>query len=225
MDAFYELLEEQANNLINTVDDSVPDHRFSLGYKLKKRALLKAYERSGDSAETFERSYNKVRLNQQIAIAVLAALTALLMTGAAVYFVRMVTGLRANEYTDHSEIFALDSDAPEIIETKYRITYDLSGWEETVLNDDELTYWVQYENGEDSIDFRYFPKIIYNNFRLNTEYSGLETVTICGKEAMYYVTQLNTKSLVWDNGDYIFQLDFTVTMEEAEKIIASISKM
>ena len=222
MDAFYELLEEQANDLINLVDDSVPDHRFSLGYKLKKRALLKAYERSGDSADTFERSYNKVRLNQQIAIAVLAALTALIMTGAAVYFVRMITGLRANEYTDHSDIFALDSDAPEIIETKYRITYDLSGWEETVLNDDELTYWVKYENGDGRFEYKYFPKFLFQNVRLNTEQYGMEIITINGKEAIYFKSQPNIGCIVWDNGDYIFQFEFTVSLSKAEDIIASI---
>ena len=40
---FYELLDEQARKLEDSIDQSIPNHKFSLSYRLKKKALLKAY--------------------------------------------------------------------------------------------------------------------------------------------------------------------------------------
>ena len=221
---FHDLLEEQAKKLVDSVNQGVPDHRFSLRYKLKKRALLKAYELSQRTAEKFEISYKRAKLSQTIALALLSAFTAMLMTGAAMYAVRLINGLKAKEYVDHSDIFAVDENAPEYIERRYRISYDLSDWKKTVLIDDNLTYWEKYERGVDTIKFSYYPKNVYQNFRHNTEYTGIETVIINGKETIYYSNQTDVQSLVWDGGDYIFQLDFTITFEEAETIIESITE-
>lgn len=222
---FYELLDEQARKLEDSIDQSIPYHRFSLSYRLKKKALLKAYLKTLDDSDKFERSYSKLRFNQRVRIALLAAITALLLTGASIYVTYVIGGMKAEMYADHSDVFSFDDEnAPEFIEDNYRITYSLEGYDHNVLCDDELLYWETYENDTDKISFSVSPKSSYKNARLNTEHSGVKKIVMNEKEMLYFVTANDYHCLTWDNGDYIFEFDFTVTFEEAEEIISSIKK-
>ena len=112
--------------------------------------------------------------------------------------------------------------APKKLEKSYRITYDLSEYDKEVLNDSIIQYWENYSKGDNYIDFAYYPKSMYQNIRLNTEGSDLEEKTINGYQALYYKTSDGGKCLVWDNGEYIFQMFFNIDYETALKIIESV---
>ncbi|MBO6230561.1 MAG: DUF4367 domain-containing protein [Ruminiclostridium sp.] len=222
---FYELLEEQVKKLDDSIDQSIPFHKFSLSYRLKKRALLKAYLKTLNNSDNFDRSYRKLRFYQRIRIALLAAITALLLTGASIYVTYLIGGMKAKMYSDHSDVFSLDDEnAPEFIEDNYRITYNLEGYEHIIVDNDEILYWEMYENETDRISFSFSPKSLYKNARLNTEFSGIEKITINGTEMLYFETENGYQCLVWDHGDYIFEFEFTVPFQMAEKIIESIQK-
>ena len=159
---FYELLEEQVKKLDDSIDQSIPFHKFSLSYRLKKRALLKAYLKTLNNSDNFDRSYRKLRFYQRIRIALLAAITALLLTGASIYVTYLIGGMKAKMYSDHSDVFSLDDEnAPEFIEDNYRITYNLEGYEHIIVDNDEILYWEMYENETDRISFSFSPKSLY----------------------------------------------------------------
>ena len=222
---FYELLEEQVKKLDDSIDQSIPFHKFSLSYRLKKRALLKAYLKTLNNSDNFDRSYRKLRFYQRIRIALLAAITALLLTGASIYVTYLIGGMKAKMYSDHSDVFSLDDEnAPEFIEDNYRITYNLEDYEHIIVDNDEILYWEIYENDTDRISFSFSPKSMYKNARLNTEYSGIKKMEMNGKEMLYFVTANDYHCLTWDNGDYIFEFYFTVSFDKAEEIIKSIKK-
>jgi hypothetical protein len=50
----------------------------------------------------------------------------------------------------------------------------------------------------------------------------LEEKIIKGYQALYYITPDGGKCLVWDNGEYIFQMFFNIDYDIAVKIIESI---
>ena len=190
---FYELLEEQVKKLDDSIDQSIPFHKFSLSYRLKKRALLKAYLKTLNNSDNFDRSYRKLRFYQRIRIALLAAITALLLTGASIYVTYLIGGMKAKMYSDHSDVFSLDDEnAPEFIEDNYRITYNLESYEHIIVDNDEILYWEMYENETDRISFSFSPKSLYKNARLNTEFSGIEKITINGIEYLLYCAGENT---------------------------------
>lgn len=202
---------------------TIPEHKFSWKYKRRKRAMIKAYQRTLEKPIDFVTEYQHISLRQHIRFAILVAVTALAATGAGVYVTHVIGGIMANQQSTHSDAFALDlEDAPEILEKSYRITYDLSDYGKDVWSDNIIQYRETYSKDNMYIDFSYYPKAMYQNIRLNTEGSDLEEKEISGYHALYYVTPDGGKCLVWDNREYIFQLFFNIDYDIAVKIIESI---
>ena len=220
----YSAFEGETRALAASYDiAAMPDHRFSWRYKRRKRAIIKAYQRSLEKPVDFVKEYNNISLRQRVRLAVLIATAALAATGAGVYVTHIIGGIMANQQSTHSDAFAMDwESAPKKLEKSYRITYDLSEYDKEVLNDSIIQYWENYSKGDNYIDFAYYPKSMYQNIRLNTEGSDLEEKIINGYQALYYKTSDGGKCLVWDNGEYIFQMFFNIDYETAEKIIESV---
>ena len=64
-DSFYEALAMQAAAAEAAIPE-MPEHRFSLRYKQKKKALIKAYEKSKEQSSSFLSTFHKLRLHQKI---------------------------------------------------------------------------------------------------------------------------------------------------------------
>ena len=226
----YQTLERYVSDsaiILDNTDDS--DIKFSWQYKRKKKAILTAYHKSLEHPIQFVEKYQKVRFLQKIKFAILVAVTALLMTGAAVYITHYVGGLMAKQYDDHSDGFALDwENAPRTLEKTYRINYDMSDYGMEILMDDEYGYWESYHNSENPtlyINFLYSTKEGFQNARLNTEGSEIEKINISGNDGIYYITPDGGKCLIWDNGEYIFEFYFNIEYEMGFEIAKSISEI
>ena len=83
---------------------------------------------------------------------------------------------------------------------------NLSNYEKNILSDDEYQYWAEYTNNTDYIDFMYWVKEAYQNARVNTEESAIGSMAINGFDALYFQRNEKDQVLIWDNGEYIFEL-------------------
>ncbi len=201
-------------------------HRFSMKYKLRKRTAIKAYRKSAEQPQEFDRSYRKISLRRKVVIAVLAVMLAAMLTGAGFVVTHYIGGLRAEQQSTHTDAFAMDwENAPKTLEKSYRITYNLEDYDSKILSDNILKYWQNYTKDEYYIKFLYFTKEAYQNARLNTEGSTIETRTINDSEAIYFITNNDAQCLVWDNGEYIFEMIFNVDYETAKVIAESIKEV
>ena len=223
-DIMYEAFELEAKELAAAYDlASIPDHKFSWRYNQKKRAMIKAYRKSLEKPIEFVVEYRRISLRQRIAIAVLVVLTAAAATGAGLYVTHYIGGIMANQQSTHTDAFAMDwEDAPRILEKTYRISYNLDDYNKEVLTDSFMSYWENYTKDNYYINFLYFTKKSYQNARLNTEGTDVEERIINGFEALYFISDDGGHCLIWDNGEYIFELVFNVDYSVGEKIASSI---
>ncbi len=224
--ALYDVFAAKAEMIEKSVSDDLPAHKFSLRYKRKKKALIKAYEQQREKGTDIQMTFRKIRVRQTIRFAVIAVLAAVLLTGAGLYVTHYIGGLQANQQSTHSDVSAINLEgAPETLENKYRVTYDFTGWEYGLMADDEYHYWEYYEKGDDFFDFSYYTKEMFQNSRMNTEGAQVETKYVNGFEALYFMRPNGTQLLSWDNGKYIFELVFTVDYNTALQIAESIRPM
>jgi hypothetical protein len=226
-DIMYEAFELEAKELAAAYDlASIPDHKFSWRYNQKKRAMIKAYRKSLEKPIEFVVEYRRISLRQRIAIAVLVALTAAAATGAGLYVTHYIGGIMANQQSTHTDAFAMDwESAPKTLEKVYRITYNLDDYDKKVLSDNILKYWENYTKEDYYIKYMYFTKEAYQNARLNTEGTTIEVRTISGFEAIYFVANSDAHCLVWDNGEYVFEMIFNIDYETAKEIAESIKEI
>jgi|GEM_PF-270702 len=222
----YAAFDMETKELADSYDiETIPEHKFSWRYKRRKRAIIKAYQRTLEKPIDFVTEYRHISVRQRIRFAVLVAVTALAATGAGMYVTHIIGGIMANQQSTHSDAFALDwESAPKTLEKDYKITYDLSDYEKVIVLDDDVMYWETYSKNSYFIDFMCFTKESYQNIRLNTEGSQIKSISINGKEVLYYITEDGGHYFVWDNGEYIFNLNFNIDYEEAIRIAESIEE-
>ena len=224
--ALYNVFAEEAEAIANSVSDDLPTHKFSMRYKRKKKALIKAYEQKKEHGTDIQVTFRKIRVRQAIRFAVIAVLAAAMLTGAGFVVTYYIGGLQANQQSTHTDVSAFNIDgAPKTLEAKFRVTYDLSGWENGVMCDDSNMYWEYFEKNEEYFDFSYYTKSMYQNSRMNTEGTNIETKYVNGFETLYFMREDGTQVLCWDNGSYIFELVFSIDYDTAIQIAESIEEV
>ncbi|MBP1535715.1 MAG: DUF4367 domain-containing protein [Ruminococcus sp.] len=207
-------------------ENEVISHRFSWRYKRKKRAIIKAYQQSLQRPEEFDSRYRKISFRQKVLIATIAVVMAALLTGAGVVVTYYIGGIRAEQQSTHTDAFAMDwESAPLTLEKTYRITYDLSDYEMNVMSDYDFSYWEVYRRNDEYINYIYQTKEVYQNSRLNTEGTHIEKREVCGYDALYFEHSDGSKCLIWDNGEYIFELQFNGDYDYALDIAQSIKEV
>ena len=142
--------------------------------------------------------------------------------------------LFVNIFSDHSHVVAntapevgessLTITYPEKIESKYEITYDLSGYEKTVYSDDEISTIIEYVKGDAIIDYTQYVVSQYDVF-LNTEDAEIEHIDINGHDAMFFMDNNGYYSIIWNNGEYIIQISANLNKDEFIDISKSVQKV
>jgi hypothetical protein len=222
----YQAMAMTVNDIADMYNEiELVEHRFSWRYKRKEKAILKAYLKSKEKKTDFNRTFAKISLANKIRFAVIMILAALLLAGCAAYIVIYVKGIKLVQYDTHSSAF---SNIDETIDfekgARFVITYDLSDYTKEVVCDDEIEYWVLYRKGDECVNFRYMPAEYYGNTRYNTENSSVEIINIDDIEAIYYTTSKGVHCLIWSAGGYVFDFDFTCSLDQAIQIIETIEK-
>lgn len=209
-----------------SVFEALPDYRMSRSFDRKMHKLIRAYLKQKNRESTVYKRRTRVRL---LAIAIIIA-TVALGTGGVVLLQYWDTfrlrGVGNNEYAfDVSN----PESAPKEILDKYRITADLSGYKKEVISDSELDYWVVYtDDSGKTIWYNQFTKTMADslqiglgNVQIPPEKTDLDNYT-----ALYYVSANGVQNLMWDNGDYIFELSAEgLSKEEAKALALSVKKI
>lgn len=198
-------------------DAAVEHHTFSVGFERRMQRLIKKISRK--SIFVFNK---KVPLRKALRYAVLVVILALLTigAGAAIYWDTF--------FVEEHDIYALlkttdIEGAPTILEERYEITTDLSGFTSEIITDEEFWRTIEYrdnENVERRFEFQQSTKASYQGVRLDTENAeqGVTLVYINGYDGLYIKTQFSSHLYIWDNGDYFFSIVATETFSQDELI-------
>lgn len=197
---------------------NAPKHRFSLGYRLRKRKILRMESR-------LRRTMTKTPLRKAVYYAVLTVLLAALFSGVAYAVYAVFESFTTEKHDIYTNVWAVDDEnAPTEILRKLEITYDLSGYDVEIMSDIFMDYWVIYSKGDKQIQFMQTPKCYYKNVRYNTELSptGLVREEINGNEAIYFETRDASYCYTVDMFDYIVYVSTNIDKETALEVVKSI---
>lgn len=192
----------------------------------KEKAILKAYLKSKEKQQNIEYAYNSVMRGRRIKFVIIAVIAALLLAGFTMYITHYIGNLQINEYDTHSFVFPVNvENSPTVLENRYEITYDMSDWDKTVVEDINTLYYETYRRKDKGINFIYRVKSYYQGVRINTEGSDIQTKNIGGNTATFFISPTGVECLIWDNGDCIMEFFYSgITYDQALEIISSIKR-
>lgn len=133
----------------------------------------------------------------------------------------------ASIFSDHSEVRVDDSetkDVPKIIEEKYEITVGLEGFNVSFVSESEEIRLIEYKNGSDLIKFMQYT-FDYGTMNVNTEDAEFEHIDINGYDAITWVSNINTAHIMWNNGDYIFNITSDIGQNALIDVAKSVQKI
>lgn len=187
-------------------DDYIPEseldytpHKFSKKFEDKMNKLL------GKPAPT-----RRITL-KNIMICVTAAIIAACATSLCVGAIRdALKNFITSIFQTHTEVQSVtDGNAPLDFSDKYEITADMSEFELVSTSEDVFAREYVYQNEHCTIIFNQNIKKYYNVTE-NTEEYYMEIIDINGHEGYYIeLTDLYSKRIVWDNGNYVFSISAT----------------
>lgn len=180
----------------------LPDHKFSRGFNRKMKELL----RSGVAED---RHTSGARVGRRLPIAVIVVIATFLLMGAAATTYVLWNNFHLQERGLFTLLNITDvENCPKTLEERYRLTADLSGFTENVILDDELTYFVEYENKENGIKISFTQSIKKGSYALNTEDMAQPIeITVNEFNGIYYETKYGTHVFILDIGDYLIDLE------------------
>ena len=182
--------------------EKLPDHKFSRGFDRKMKKLIQ-------SGIAEERHTSRSRIGRRLPVAVIIIISVFLLAGAAATTYYLWHNFRLQDHGLYTLLNITDVEScPNTLEERYRLTADLSGFTENVLSDDEIMYFVEYENKEKGIKFSFIQEIKRGNTMvLNTEDTDPPIeVTVNGYDGIYYETKYDDCVIIWDIGDYLLQI-------------------
>ena len=189
--------------------ESLPDHRFSFGFRRKMKKLLAP-------DKTCVR-VPRLPLKKSVRLALIVLVTAII-TGA-VFTVHFTQSFHGKVYSDNTHLFVVDPNgSPDRIQTAYRLSVVPEGYElYEVYESVVFGVHVLYKNSaDDLLIFDQNIKESYNS-HINTEKGVLEETSVNGCDAVciQFEYEESTSSLVmWNNEKYILTLDGIMSKEE-----------
>ena len=208
-----------------SVFEALPDYKISHSFDRRMQKLIRSYIKEKNK----DRITNRRRIKMRLLIAAIIAATVALGTGSAILLYYWDT-FKLKNVGNNEYAFLVDEpeSAPSQLTESYRITADLSDYKKEIISDNEFDYWVIYTCGEDkTIWYNQVTKSYANSMQI-----GLSEVQVFPEKmplgkytAMYYVSANGTQTLIWDNGDYIFELSAEgLSKEETKALAMSVKK-
>ncbi len=192
------------------IDDYIPEseidytpHKFSKEFENKMNKLM--------GKPSHKRHITHKKMITYIVAAIVAASMITLSVGAVrETFIRFITSI----FQTHTDVRSVtDNDAPIDFSDKYEITADMSEFKLMSKSEDVFTREYIYQNEHCTIIYNQYIKEYYDVTE-NTEGYDMEVIDVNGSEGYYIdLSDLYSKRIVWDNGDYVFSI--SVTYDEA----------
>ena len=117
-----------------------------------------------------------------------------------------------------------DSSAPNTIEHKYEITVDLSDYRIVYSYSNNAKIYNEYVNGKTVISFA---QSIMGDFNkdYNTEDAIIENIYIDGYDTTAFLDNRGFYTLIWNNGEYVFELSSNIGKDALIEIAQSVQKV
>lgn len=190
------VIKEYGANFIKEESIDNTPHKFSPEFERKMDILM-------------GKNNKKIRITpKRLLIAITAALLAIFIIAVSVSAVREAfIKFFIDIFDTHTVVEPVDyEDAPLDFTDKYEITADMSDFELVNFWESIFDLEYTYENEHCTIYFSQNIKESYS-ISVNTEGYDTETIYINGSEGVYVdMYNNNGKIVIWDNGDYIFDL-------------------
>ena len=200
------------------IEDASDDHEFSPRFQKRMDKLIRRRRKP------YYRFINTA--GKRVAVIALAFLTISFTTVMSVEALRTpFLDFIMSVFSDHSEVRLFDDDGnnPEVIESYYEITSDLSGYsiESDVQSEKERA--MIYRRGDVIISFR---QTVIHDFKsnYNTEDAIIESIDINGFEAIGFLDNQDYYSLLWNNGEYIIALSSNLGKDALIEMAKSVQK-
>lgn len=203
---------------IGSVPEIVQPHEFSEKFEKKMKKLISRREKP------YYKIINTAGKRAACVAVIIAVATAAIFSVEAirVAFLDFVT----NIFEKFSVVEPVNVDeTPLVIEDIYVITYGLSGYSVIKEINSELINCISYSNGDETIDYFQYVKHKFSNILWNTEDTLVNEIYINGKQAIYYIDNNDFKTIIWDNGDYIFVICANIDSEMLINIAESVKKV
>lgn len=206
---FASIIEEMAELEFTEYSD-MPMFKTSKKHDRAMRRIFKRYERNTrglrPGAEIKTRTVRK-----RIIVALVVIILAVFTGFTAAHFISR--GFRGRVYSEYTELFPINTEnCPEYIEVKYYLPELPEGFE--ILDTDSTPFYeyIAYENNQTGqiITFTQETKTDFNPMHLNTEKGKLVEVEINGHPGVFLdvgQSEYDQTLVVWDNGDYILQIN------------------
>lgn len=208
MNKFTRACEMSFNDWLSTIPDVVPEAEYSKNHEKWKKKLFNKMR--GDRYHTFTTQTIKVML-------VAAVLTTLLLTA-------FVIPSSREFIIDNFEIFStykLTEHNNNSVNSEITISYIPEGFEFSDKQIFSKFITFNYCNQNDEIiTITKFSSSIKVEF--DTEKGYTENIVIDGKSYIYYIDSNNYHYIIWNENDYIYQIDCQLSKEELFKIAKGI---
>ncbi len=193
--------------------ENAQEHVFSKKHERKMKHVFKLFERNDCKLKPYigSRPHYHFRFTKRNIIVLLAVIFLAALAGCGVtYFTSKNFYGKVN--ADNTELFVINTEnCPSTIEDKYYLPCLPDGYE--VLGTDSTPFyeWISYENPatEQTLTFCQFAKVSFDSTHYDTENQKFEEININGHSGLcldYSSQGYNYAVIVWDNGDYIFEL-------------------
>lgn len=229
---FAELLKESYRKEFSQYDNS-PVFKTSGKHNRAMKRIFKIYEKNVQKLHTNSiptctpKPMRRLSL-KAISIAILVAFLAVFAGCAVAYFISQsfhgeVTSVSTNILPINTE------NCPATIEEIYNISDIPMEFEKTSDNSDPFSRTVEYMNNStrQMIVFSQYAKPQLGTINLNTEKNKLEEIEINGYKGIFLEQSGETSIsgiIIWDNGDYVFEIFANLTKEEIVDL-AEITKL
>lgn len=215
----YEILEQVCEEE-SAEFSSVRRHRYSLKNRIRIRRIISQMEREHYAAALPRPRASRRYVTAALIVIMLAVMS---ITAAAVY---LIGGFLSKEHSDNTQLFAYDvTNSPTFIEYTYYLS-ELP--QEYVYTDGCLISNYMCAIYDDTVTgckvtFEQTVKSVYNTHFDNEGYI-MEAIEINGRDGIYldYSREGITNTLIiWDNGDYILELESNMAKDKAIKLAES----
>lgn len=220
-DVFLEnTIKNFGEDYIEFSEETIIPHTFSKRFERKMARLIRQQK-----SFYFPMIRTPIRRTVTIMVTVIIILSTTVISVSALReaFIRFITEI----FDTHTEVQAIQDDtAPESFEDIYVITNIPDGFEIVFQNDnieETPVLMTEYRNGQQRIIFNQCIKSQYD-VNINTEGYEMIQIDINGSEG-FMVNMVDDVCIVWDNGDYILEIDSNIGKDILIDMINSVQKV
>lgn len=204
---------------LESIFDDIPDgeeHKFSLRYKLRKRQIIRLWERRQN---TFVHKRSMTRMKYIIIAIIIACIAALAGFG----LFDLFEGFRVTDYDIYSMLYIVDdlSSYPDTIEKKFFIDTDMGEYKKKIIDNGRFLYWEEYKNSISMITVKQTTIDLASSLRLDAENIIIKPtqITINGWNGIYYKSSQGFYHYIFNTEEYIMVYNGNISKSEIENIV------